>query len=51
VYKVGIILHMLDGVIMKNQKLYHREVFYHAYSTYIHASNQAIIGQKPIRKA
>ena len=35
---------------MKSRKSHFRQVPYHAYSTYIQTSNQAIRGQKPIKK-
>ena len=35
---------------MKNRKLQCRQVFHHAYSTYIQASNRATKGQKLITK-
>ena len=35
---------------MKNQKPHHRQVSYHAYTTYIQAINQAIKDQKSIQK-
>jgi len=35
---------------MKNQNSLHRRVFYHTYSTYIQASNQAITDQIPTKK-
>jgi len=65
VYKVGTISHMWDEVILKigkytinnrwgyyeNWKVHHNQVFYHAYFTYIQASNQAKRGSKPTKKA
>jgi len=42
---------MWNEVIMRHRKQHCRQVFHHAYSTYIQACNQAIKGQKPIRKA
>ena len=38
-------------VTVKNRKPHHRQLSYHAYSTNIQASNQAIRDQKPIRNA
>jgi len=35
---------------MKSRKSHYGLVSYHSYSTYIHASNQAIRDQKPIKK-
>jgi len=50
VYKAGTTSHMWGEVIMKNQNLQHWQVFYHAYSTYVQASKQAIRDQKPTLK-
>ena len=50
VYNVSLISRMWDGVIMKSRKSHYRQVPYHAYSTYIQTSNQAIRDKKPIKK-